>query len=51
MAFQQTAYNNYDPRPMPVGTDLMARGGGYYSCCSCDGDCWGGGGRRRCSAI
>tara|TARA_B100000780_G_C20752838_1_gene299107 strand:+ start:70 stop:468 length:399 start_codon:yes stop_codon:yes gene_type:complete len=31
MAFQQTAYNNYDPRPMPVGTDLMARGGGYYS--------------------
>ena len=31
MAFQQTAYNNYDPRPMPVGTDLMARGGGNYS--------------------
>ena len=31
MAFQQTAYNNYDPRPMPVGTDLMARGGGYYT--------------------
>ena len=23
MAFQQTAYNNYDPRPMPVGFDLM----------------------------
>ena len=31
MAFQQTAYNNYDPRPMPVGDELMARGGGYYS--------------------
>ena len=22
---QQTAYNNYDPRPMPTGTDLMPR--------------------------
>ena len=23
MAIPQTAYNNYDPRPMPVGTDLL----------------------------
>ena len=31
MAFQQTAYNNYDPRPMPVGTELLSKGGGFYS--------------------